>query len=69
MLKNILNLKDVQIMDRKEQKLVNGGNSKSSCPTYTREKCLGCGGYPLSNGCCLGTIETHACLGGGVEPA
>ena len=69
MLKNLLNLKNVQTLSKTEQQLVNGGSSKSSCPTYTRQECLDCGGYPFSNGCCLGTTETHACLNGNIEPA
>ncbi|MHA7056403.1 hypothetical protein ACWGOQ_0004235 [Aquimarina sp. M1] len=67
MLKNILDLKDAQTLSKEEQRSVNGGSNRASCPTYTPEECLGCGGYPLSNGCCLGTRETHMCLSGVIE--
>ncbi len=68
MLKSILNLKDAQTLSKEEQRSVNGGSNKASCPIYTPRECRSCGGYPLPNGCCLGTQATHLCLtGGGIE--
>ncbi len=59
MKKSILNLG--KALEKAEQKQINGG---ASCPTYSAKRCLACGGYPLPNGCCLGTTETHQCLSG-----
>ncbi|MFY7670383.1 hypothetical protein ACOSP6_04795 [Tenacibaculum sp. MEBiC06402] len=62
MKKSILKLG--KTLEKSEQKQINGG---ASCPTYPASRCLACGGYPLSNGCCLGTMETHQCLRGVIE--
>ncbi|WP_299106608.1 hypothetical protein [uncultured Tenacibaculum sp.] len=59
MKKSILNLG--QKLSKESQKQINGG---ASCPTYPASQCMACGGFPLSNGCCLGTAQTHACLTG-----
>ncbi|CAL2113336.1 conserved protein of unknown function [Tenacibaculum sp. 190130A14a] len=59
MKKSILNLG--QKLNKEAQKQINGG---TGCPTYEPSRCLACGGFPLSNGCCLGTMQTHACLTG-----
>ena len=59
---NLTNLKGVKTLNRNEQKSTIGG-----CPTYTASQCLNCGGYPLPNGCCLGTEETHSCLTGNFQ--
>ena len=68
MLKKISKLNGVQKLNNKEQKGIKGGQNDSRCPIYTARECRGCGGFPLSNGCCLGTGEVHACLtGGGVD--
>ncbi|MGG8497129.1 hypothetical protein ACQY1Q_11980 [Tenacibaculum sp. TC6] len=61
MKKQILDLG--KTLNREEQKQINGG---FSCPTYDASHCILCGGHPLSNGCCLGTKETHMCLSGGI---
>ncbi len=64
MLKNILNLKNAQTLSKDQQKSVNGGNL-GACPNpVDAQKCQSCGGYPLPNGCCLGTRETHMCISG-----
>jgi len=62
MKKSILNLG--KALDKAEQKTITGG---VNCPIYTPYECQCCGGYSLPNGCCLGTVATHACLvaGGG----
>ncbi|CAM1359920.1 conserved hypothetical protein [Tenacibaculum litopenaei] len=60
---NIKNLG--KLLDKKSQQSINGG---ASCPTYPASRCRMCGGAPLSNGCCLGTYETHVCLGGIINP-
>ena len=65
MLKNISKLQGVQKLNNKEQKEIKGGLNSSRCPIYTPRQCRGCGGFPLSNGCCLGTQDVHACLTGG----
>ncbi|CAL2060357.1 hypothetical protein [Tenacibaculum sp. 190524A05c] len=62
MKKSILNLG--KSLNKVEQKQINGG---FNCPTYPAERCLACGGGPLPNGCCLGSMETHYCLRG-LEP-
>ncbi|CAM1342460.1 hypothetical protein [Tenacibaculum amylolyticum] len=59
MKKSISNLG--KALNRAEQKQINGG---ANCPTYPANECTACGGYPLPNGCCLGTVQTHVCLGG-----
>ena len=64
MLKSILNLKDTQTLSKEAQRSVNGGTVRATCPTYSPQECQACGGYPLPNGCCLGTRETHMCLTG-----
>ena len=58
-MKNLKNLG--KALTKAEQKLINGGDG---CIIYPPSKCLDCGGHPLSNGCCLGTVFTHECLGG-----
>jgi hypothetical protein len=67
MLKNILKLNGVKILNKSEQRIVSGG-FMANCPVYTASECISCGGGPLSNGCCLGSYETHQCLifGGGI---
>ncbi|WP_299218027.1 hypothetical protein [uncultured Aquimarina sp.] len=63
MLKNILNLKDAQTLSKEEQRSVNGGNL-GICPNpVDPQLCRSCGGFPLSNGCCLGDQETIGCVG------
>lgn len=65
MLKNILNLEGAQELSKNEQKMTLGGGSGNGfCPTYPASQCSNCGGFPLPNGCCLGTNETHCCLTG-----
>ncbi len=61
-MKKITNLKGAKILNKKERQSINGGGF--GCPVYPSEKCLRCGGYPLPNGCCLGTQQTHDCLTG-----
>ena len=57
MKKSILNIG--KALNKAEQKSINGG---ANCPIYAPSCCTSCGGYPLSNGCCLGTPAVHACL-------
>ena len=61
-MKKLTNLKGVNKLSKTAQKNISGG--KSSCPIYSARRCRRCGGYPLPNGCCLGTPEVHACLTG-----
>ena len=63
MLKNILNINGTQQLSKNEQQSINGGGG-TRCVTYPADKCTDCGGYPLLNGCCLGTSQTHCCLTG-----
>ncbi len=65
MLKKILNLNGVQKLNNKEQREIKGGLDDSRCPIYTARECRACGGFPLSNGCCLGTQAVHSCLTSG----
>ena len=58
-MKNLQNLKGVKALSKTQQKAINGG---ASCPTYPASECINCGGFPVPNGCCLGTHETHCCL-------
>ena len=58
MKKQILNLG--KSLKKSEQRLINGG---TGCVIYTPVECSACGGFSLPNGCCLGSYETHACLG------
>ncbi|MBW1295429.1 hypothetical protein [Aquimarina litoralis] len=68
MLKSILNLKDTQALSKEAQRSINGGTiNGAKCPIYSPQECQKCGGYPLPNGCCLGTRETHMCLTGVFE--
>lgn len=46
-------------LDKAEQQTIQGG---SSCPQIDPDKCTRCGGFPLTNGCCLGDQNTWACL-------
>lgn len=64
MLKKISKLQGVQKLNRKEQKEIKGGKGSARCPIYTPAECTGCGGFPIFNGCCLGTQEVHQCLTG-----
>ena len=64
MLKKISNLQGVQKLNSKEQKEIKGGKDAARCPIYTPTECLNCGGFPLFNGCCLGTQQVHQCLTG-----
>lgn len=59
MKKSILNLG--KALNKSEQQTINGG---AGCPTYPADRCRSCGGFPVPNGCCLGTYETHVCLSG-----
>ncbi|WP_299678613.1 hypothetical protein [uncultured Tenacibaculum sp.] len=59
MKKSILNFG--KPLSKTEQKSISGG---FSCPTYPASQCLACGGGPLPNGCCIGTVFTHQCLRG-----
>jgi len=61
-MKKLSNLKGVKTLNKKEQQNINGGGF--GCPIYSSQECITCGGYPLSNGCCLGTQLTHDCLTG-----
>lgn len=64
-MKNLMNLDGIKALSKEEQKTINGGShAMEGCPTYPASACLACGGYPLPNGCCLGTEETHCCLSG-----
>ena len=64
MLKKISKLNGVQKLNNKEQKDIKGGLNDSRCPTYPPSRCTACGGFPVFNGCCLGTQATHICLTG-----
>ncbi len=57
MKKSILNLG--KALEKAQQVQINGG---ANCPTYPASRCLACGGHPLANGCCFGSMQTHACL-------
>jgi hypothetical protein len=57
MKKSILNLG--KALEKAQQVQINGG---ANCPTYPASRCLACGGHPLTNGCCFGSMQTHACL-------
>lgn len=62
MLKNILEIKGVSELGKKEQQGSIGG---VGCPTYPASQCSSCGGFPLPNGCCIGDRLVHMCLNGG----
>lgn len=65
MLKSILNLKNTQTLSKEAQRSVNGGAiGEANCPRYSPQECQECEGYSQSNGCCLGSRETHICLRG-----
>ena len=57
MKKSILNTG--KALDKAEQKSIQGG---AGCPQIDPGKCTSCGGFPLSNGCCLGDQFTWICL-------
>lgn len=57
MKKSILNFG--KALKKVEQQSITGG---MSCPQIDPDKCLRCNGFPLTNGCCLGTAATWACL-------
>ena len=57
MKKSILKLG--KTLNKVQQKQINGG---ANCPIYPASECLACGGHPLANGCCFGSMQTHACL-------
>lgn len=59
MLKEILEIKGITKLDKKEQLSLVGG----MCPTYPASECIACGGSPRPNGCCLGNYFTFQCLG------
>ncbi|WP_299679006.1 hypothetical protein [uncultured Tenacibaculum sp.] len=65
MKKSILNLG--KALNKKEQQEISGGLISVTCPQYSAQQCLSCGGFPRTNGCCLGFAETHCCLTGACE--
>lgn len=60
MLKNILEIKGISQLEKKEQLKILGG----SCIVYPESECIACGGSPRASGCCLGNFLTHQCLEG-----
>ena len=46
-------------LNKAEQQTIQGG----MCPQIDPLECSLCGGFPLTNGCCLGTQFTWDCLG------
>ena len=66
-MKKLKNLKGVNQLSKSQQKTIQGGQGSASCPTIPASECISCGGFPLPNGCCLGTEQTWCCLRGNCQ--